>query len=607
MARATTTSKSRATAKPALRRSAQSAGKRLPAQLVELEARHRKEPKWALRYIDAALRDADAVGDRKARMEILLIAGRANARLGQLGLAEPLLLEARDTAVQIGEQNDALCRIYTTLGAVCFMAGKNMLALEHYDRALSCGVAEHKVTIYTNLANLYFTIGNYDKSLQYQQRALRLAEMRGSVEHQVYCLSNIGAVQVRLKNLTEARGDFERALRLVAKHGGDGYMRCSLLLNIGEVFAEGEDIAQALTHYREALKLAREHALLNEQAKAHLAIGRILEAQGEDGRFLHHVYRSKKLAERIDQDGIQNESLEALEGYFKKRGDFKKAYGFLEERNRLSAEKQVRRHVNELSQQLDAKEAALSMLEEQKSQIEQQKQDLERYTVELERTNKDLEQFAFVVAHDLQEPLRSISGFTSLLERRFGDALDEKGRGYMDHLVNSAKRMHSLLTELLHYNTISHRPKQEIAEVDAEMVVQEVLHSLSNLVREKEAQVFMGKLPRLRIPHEHLLQVFKNLVENALKHAEELPCRINIKCRLQGQHFRFEVRDNGPGIAEAYHDKIFALFYRHERRENQGTGIGLALCRRIVHLYDGEIGVESQPGEGASFWFTLRI
>lgn len=572
-----------------------------------MEARHRQEPQWALERINQALRDADTLGDRLARMEILLIAGRSNARLGNLGLAEPLLLEARDLAVQIGDQNDALCRIYTTLGAVCFMAHKNMLALEHYDRALSCGVAEHKVTIYTNLANLYFTIGNYEKSLQYQQRALKLAEMRGSKEHQVYCLSNIGAVHVRQNRLSEAQADFEKALKLVEHYGGDGYMRCSLLLNIGEVFAKGEKQDKALAHYRDALKHARAHSLINEQARAHLAIGLLMEERGEDPRFLYHVYRGKKLAERIQQDSIQSECLEALQTYFKKQGDFKKAYGYLEERNRLSAEKQDQRLYNELSQQLDAKEAALSMLEEQKSQIEQQKQDLERYTLELERTNKDLEQFAFVVAHDLQEPLRSISGFTSLLERRFGDALDEKGRGYMQHLVNSSKRMHSLLTELLHYNTISHRPKQEIAEVDAEMVVQEVLHSMSNLVREKEAQVLMGKLPRLRIPHEHLLQIFRNLVENALKHSEEKPCRIRIRCRLQGQHFRFEVKDNGPGIAEKYHDKIFALFYRHERRENQGTGIGLALCRRIVHLYDGEIGVESQPGEGATFWFTMRI
>jgi signal transduction histidine kinase len=590
-----------------LRRSAQSAERRLKDLMEAMEARHRQEPAWALTKIDQALRDADTIGDRAARMEILLIAGRANARQGQLGLAEPLLLEARDTAVQLGQQNEALCRIYTTLGAVCFMAGKNMLALEHYDRALSCGVAEHKVTIYTNLANLYFTIGNYDKSLQYQHKALRLAEMRGSVEHQVYCLSNIGAVCVRLDRLDDARANFEQALALVHQHGGDAYMRCSLLLNVGEVLAKDGDTEQALEQYQKALQHAREQRLSNEQARAHLAIGQILEAQGQEHRFLHHVYRSRKLAERTEQDAIQNEALEALERYFKKRGDFKKAYGYLEERNRLSAEKQVQRHVNELSQQLDAKEAALCMLEEQKSQIEQQKQDLERYTLELERTNKDLEQFANVVAHDLQEPLRSISGFSSLLERRFGGNLDDTGKGYMKHLVNSSKRMHALLTELLHYNTISHRPKQEIAEVDAEMVVQEVLHSMGNLVREKEAQVMIGKLPRLRIPHEHLLEIFRNLIENALKHAEDGPCKIRIRCRLQGQHFRFEVKDNGPGIAEQYHDKIFALFYRHERRENQGTGIGLALCRRIVHLYDGNIGVESQPGEGASFWFKLRI
>ena len=590
---------------PVLQKQADRKRERLRRLLSELEARHRQEPAWALQRGKQALRLADALGDRPARFRTLLCLGRAQARQGHLEEAERLLIEARES-LDAARDKDGLCQVYIALGAVCFLGGKNVLALEHYDRALACDIPEHKVTIYTNLANLYYTTGNWSKSLHYQQRALRLAEMRGSVPHQVYCLSNIGAVRVKQGQRDEARADFERALDLAERHDGDGYMRCSLLLNLAEIDALSGEGERAEGRLRQALGLAREHDLPGEQARAHLALGRLMGERGHEQAFLHHHYRCRKLARELGQTALLLQCLGHLQEHFERRGAFKPAYAYLKELQRLQAEENRQRQTSELSQQLDAKEAALSLLEEQKTQIERQKQDLERYNRELEQSNRDLEQYAFVVAHDLKEPLRSIASFTSLLERRHGAEMDATAREYMGFIVKSAKRMNALLTELLHYNTLGHRPSHEVAEVEIEYVVQEALHALSHLVAEKRATVMLGNLPRIRMPHDHLLQLFLNLLENALRYSEPDRCRIRIACSLQGGHYRFEVADSGIGIEPDYQQKIFQLFYRLEREHNEGTGIGLALCRKIVALHDGEIGVDSSPGQGSTFWFTIR-
>lgn len=227
-------------------------------------------------------------------------------------------------------------------------------------------------------------------------------------------------------------------------------------------------------------------------------------------------------------------------------------------------------------------------------------------SLELERSNYELNQFAYAASHDLQEPLRMVTMFTQLLQRRYGDALDEDARGYIDFAVDGASRMRQLIQDLLEYSRTS-RISRKLEPVDCNALVGSVVSSLRVAIDESEALVHVGKLPVVEGNTTRLFQLFQNLISNAIKFRGECPPEVFVDAEEQGEHWLFRVRDNGIGIHSDFAERIFLVFQRlHTREEYEGTGIGLAICQRIVGFHGGEIRVESVEGEGATFLFTLR-
>lgn len=233
---------------------------------------------------------------------------------------------------------------------------------------------------------------------------------------------------------------------------------------------------------------------------------------------------------------------------------------------------------------------------------------LERRTEELARSNADLEQFAYVASHDLQTPLRSISGYAQLLARRYKGRLDDDADEFIDYIVGGAKHMSAMIPDLLNYARVSTSPP-ELAPVDLNAVLTTVLTKLGPAIKEVEAQIRAGALPVILGEERQAESLLQNLIENALTYRHpDRPPRIEIDARAEDNGFwRITVRDHGIGIEPAYFEKVFVIFQRLEpMRFPGGTGIGLALCRRIVQRFGGAIGVDSEPGRGAAFFFTLR-
>jgi signal transduction histidine kinase len=224
---------------------------------------------------------------------------------------------------------------------------------------------------------------------------------------------------------------------------------------------------------------------------------------------------------------------------------------------------------------------------------------------ELSRSNADLEQFAYVASHDLQEPLRMVASFVQLLARRYRSQLDQDAREFIDYAVEGVMRMQRLINDQLSYALvgIDTRP---LEMTDANAVLAEVLANLKPLIEENHAEISQDVLPMVPAIHSQFGQLLQNLVGNAIKfHGAETP-RIHVSARREGDVWRFSVRDNGIGIERAYFEQIFLLFKRlHSREKYPGTGIGLAICKRIVERHHGRIWVESAPGKGATFYFTL--
>ncbi len=224
---------------------------------------------------------------------------------------------------------------------------------------------------------------------------------------------------------------------------------------------------------------------------------------------------------------------------------------------------------------------------------------------ELKRSNTELEQFAYVASHDLQEPLRAVAGFLQLLQARYADRLDEKGLHYIDRSVKAAHRMQNLILDLLTLSRVSTRGAS-FTSTDLNLVVRETVENLRPAVQEKAAEITWGDLPAPAVDGQQIQSLFQNLILNALKYNRSPKPTVAIDCRDQGDVFRFSVTDNGIGIDPKFHDKIFMVFQRlHTEREIPGTGLGLALCRKIVERHGGTIWVESAPGRGSTFHFTL--
>ena len=237
--------------------------------------------------------------------------------------------------------------------------------------------------------------------------------------------------------------------------------------------------------------------------------------------------------------------------------------------------------------------------------VEKRTQELKEMSEELARSNADLQQFAYAVSHDLQEPLQVIKGFLALFEKRYKDKLDEKANELVRFTIEGAKRMQELIKDLLEYSRVGTKDKR-FKPTDCSLILDKAIFDLKVAIEESRAEVTHDSMPTVMANAIQLSSLFQNLIGNAIKFQGAETPRVHISAGRKGDEWLFSVRDNGIGIDPKFTDRIFNVFQRlHSSDKYPGTGIGLAICKKIVERHGGRIWVESKPGKGATFYFTI--
>jgi len=259
----------------------------------------------------------------------------------------------------------------------------------------------------------------------------------------------------------------------------------------------------------------------------------------------------------------------------------------------------------EMGQRRRAEEGVRALNADLEQRVADRTAELNERAKELARSNSELQQFAYVASHDLQEPLRMVASFTQLLGKRYKDQLDDDARDFINYAVDGATRMQTLISDLLNYSRVGTQGKL-LVPTDSEALFQRVLESLQISIEESGATIACDPLPMVMADPQQLGQLFQNLLMNAIKFRGEKPPHIRISTERNGNEWKISVRDNGIGISQEHTDRVFIIFQRlHTKTEYPGTGIGLAICKKIVERHGGRIWIEASPGGGTTFCFTI--
>lgn len=247
----------------------------------------------------------------------------------------------------------------------------------------------------------------------------------------------------------------------------------------------------------------------------------------------------------------------------------------------------------------------ISRNKQQETVMQALNESLEKRAKELAESNEELERFAYVASHDLQEPLRMVTSFLQLLEKKYHDKLDKKAQEYIAYAVDGAERMKKLILDLLEYSKVNTASLQK-EKVNLNEILSDILFTYNNLIVQTHGSISSKLLPVVMGNKTQLLQLFQNLIGNAFKYRSSAPPVVNISCEEEATEFKFSISDNGIGIDPKFFNKIFIIFQRLHTRENySGTGIGLSICKKIIDKHGGKLWVASALEQGSTFYFTI--
>ncbi|WNJ17723.1 tetratricopeptide repeat protein [Pontibacter sp. G13] len=523
-------------------------------------------------------------------------------------------------------------------------------------------------TILINIGALYKRLNEFDTAIQTLKRALRESEKLNNPNLKASAYHNLGNVYEELNDYPQALSYYEQSLEIKKQHSQMGSLT-STLGNIARIYVKDNQLGQARKIYRDALKIGESSDRKSQLQQLEATWGEILLENGHSYEAEDHLLTALDLAELMEDKGAQKELHLQLAELYGQQRKYKLGYDHLHQYKQVSEKlyeaRQDKQFVEmQTRQQLEEKEQTIQQLQmaqfqmrqeekqgqlkfysllvlsiaiiiallatfsryrtklqaniqlsQQKAEIEQKNELLEHQSqaihlqnTRLMQSNQELEQFAYAASHDLREPLRTIRSYLQLLQRRYQTTLEASAQEFLEFALDGAVRLDNLLTDLLEYSRIG-RTGMSRVKLDLNVVLSQVKKGLQSQIEQTKATIEWDQLPEITGYKTEIYLLFQNLISNAIKfHRPDVPPEIHISASKENQQWQIQVRDQGIGIPPQFHERVFQMYQRlHHRSEFEGSGMGLAICQKIIRNHGGEISIDSDGKVGTTFTISLPI
>jgi signal transduction histidine kinase len=577
-----------------------------------------------------------------AQMDILLDWAIINKQLGQYVVAQEYYLKALELSKAKGDfeivsfSYHGLSTLHSLLNSFEKAVDYNIQALKVSEQL---GDKKSECNEYRNLSEIYRRSSHIDLAFKSLNQAIQLSkELKDTMEISL-CLSlEARLLQLEHKN-EQALSKYQEVLPFLNSMG-DKSVICEVMVNMAEIYVTKGMIKEADDYFQKTFLIKHKLSII-DLSNFYLKYGLFVSQKKKYDDAINAFNLSLKYAQEGQYKDFIHKSNIELYKIYKEKGDNIKslehlavAYAYADsllkdESDKRMVDAQFKYDVEQSNKKFDTMQrqqerskvliifvaflvlvailALFLWLQHGKNRILKEKTaEIERKNHALEESNEVLLQYAYVSAHDLKEPLRSIGSFVNIIKRKYVHLLPVEAEGYMNFVTDGVKRMETLLSALLEYSTIASEKIDDVKTASVGKALNDVLQNLSLKITESEARInYPSVLPDVKINHLHLSQIFQNLISNSLKFCETKPI-IDFKIIHKDDTFIISLKDNGIGMNKDYENKVFKLFQRLDRsKQYEGSGIGLTICKNIVEKYDGTIWFESAEGKGTNFFISF--
>jgi len=559
----------------------------------------KSSPKEGMQLIKDGLELAEKEGEYSLACEILIFKSRTFRFQGKIYRSMENLNKAfRLLNQHIPHDQKNLAYIYKEYGSLYTDGFNNSaIGLEYSFKCLKLNVEETKSSVYINIGCQYINLEEYDKAHIYLNKALNRSKEKCEYYLLSFVYENFGNLFKNQGKYKEAIEHYqlgidacEKAYEGLEKQSVD-YIYCYILVSIAESYLEEDKIDLAVPMVEKIMNKAKESNLMNSLSQAYLLEGKLLLLENNTEAFEALFQKMIPFCSAHLFFGEKERWYEMIIEMYEKQGEFEKAFFYSKCIIANIGEQKTKTQKLNFGNILENKEIEILELENRNREIQLQKE--------------QLEQFAYIVAHDLKTPLSNISNFVGLFSKKYKGELEKEYEDYLKLVEENSKHLYKMLDDLLQYITFSNE-KGELPTCSVKKTLRHILENRKEFIKKKNATITYEKLGDVKMHPFHLECIFDNLISNSLKFSKKNEsCEIHI-CLKENEHdYCFKVEDNGIGIEEKFHQKIFEMFNRLDKINYQGTGMGLSICKKIVNSYGGKIGISINEKGGSTFDFNI--